>query len=73
MEEDYDPKLTALCNSKTIQEDTRGFFDSLVENITTKTRIREWSEDMWKEPLYGEDFIKALIKQDDVSYYPIII
>lgn len=63
---DPDPKLTALCDEKTLQEDERGFFKSIVENIYANSDIREWTQDVFPHTFKGADYVKNLLSRNEV-------
>lgn len=64
---DVDPKYTAMCSERTLQEEEKGFFNKLVESCIENTNIEDWALTMWSKNTYGIQFIGELLKEQEVN------
>lgn len=63
---DVDPKYTAMCSDRTLQEEEKGFFNKLVEACFENTNIEDSALTMWSKNIYGIEFVKELLKDGEV-------
>ncbi|XP_077301944.1 protein-lysine N-methyltransferase SMYD4-like isoform X2 [Arctopsyche grandis] len=63
---DTDAKYTRMCSERTLQEEQKGFFQSLVDVFIENTDAETWMSELWNKNVLGIDFVAEFIKNKDI-------
>lgn len=63
---DTDAKYTRMCSERTLQEEQKGFFQSLVDVFIDNTNAETWMSELWSRNILGIDFVAEFIGNKDV-------